>query len=348
MPATTKGVQFEADIIEHDFIASAVDWLAPHPLFATRSIAFDCAILNPPYRKINSDSETRGLLREAGIETSNLYTAFLWLVLKLLGPKGELVAITPRSFCNGPYFRPFREALLAEAHISRGHVFESRKMAFRDDDVLQENIIFRAVKSPLPHGPTVISTSRGPDDPDITLREVGYQDLVPDNDPGQVIHLAPDELQGRWPVASGALPHRSSDLGVQVSTGRVVDFRAKEFLIHDHAQAGSNGKTAPLIYPTHFDNGSIVVAQGRQKAELLADCRRDKAVARAERCLRSGEAILGKGRETPGIGRHLQTGDSAESGLCVRESPQLFSRERNGIAAAPCKRSRSVPQLQPG
>jgi len=38
---------------------------------------FNCAILNPPYKKINSDSETRLTLREVGIETSNLYTGFL-------------------------------------------------------------------------------------------------------------------------------------------------------------------------------------------------------------------------------------------------------------------------------
>ena len=35
------------------------------------------AIMNPPYKKINTDSEARLLLRRAGLETSNLYTGFL-------------------------------------------------------------------------------------------------------------------------------------------------------------------------------------------------------------------------------------------------------------------------------
>ena len=35
---------------------------------------FTHAIMNPPYRKINSASEHRAALRQAGIETSNLYT----------------------------------------------------------------------------------------------------------------------------------------------------------------------------------------------------------------------------------------------------------------------------------
>jgi adenine-specific DNA-methyltransferase len=265
----SKDVEFNADVIEKDFIASAVDWLGPRPLFAKTPMSFDCAILNPPYRKINSDSQARKALREVGIETTNLYTAFLWLVLKLLKPAGELIAITPRSFCNGPYFRPFREDLLSEAHISRMHVFESRKTAFREDEVLQENIIFRAVKSPSPGGTTIISTSQGPDDPNIASREVNRQELVPDNDPAQVIHLAPDELQGqvarRIRNFTAALP----DLGIQVSTGRVVDFRAKEFLIHDRATARLNGTTAPLIYPTHFDNGVISWPKEGKKPNYL-------------------------------------------------------------------------------
>ena len=66
---------------------------------------------NPPYKKITSDSQTRGILREIGIETSNLYAGFLAVVLRLLASNGELTAITPRSFCNGLYFKLFREGL---------------------------------------------------------------------------------------------------------------------------------------------------------------------------------------------------------------------------------------------
>lgn len=264
-----KGVEFSAEVIEQDFIASAVDWLAPPSLFAKRSLLFDCAILNPPYRKINSDSDARQALRDVGIETTNLYTAFLWLVLKLLGPGGELIAITPRSFCNGPYFRPFREAFLSEAHISRVHVFESRKSAFREDEVLQENIIFRAVKATAADETTTISTSHGPDDPDISSRDVSYQEFVPDNDPGRVIHLAPDELQGQVARRIRSFTAGLPDLGIQVSTGRVVDFRAKEFLIHDQATGESNGNAAPLIYPTHFDDGEITWPKEGKKPNYL-------------------------------------------------------------------------------
>ena len=53
-------------------------------------------MLNPPYRKLNSESAARRALRSVGIETSNLYTAFLWLVFRLLVENGEMVAIPLR------------------------------------------------------------------------------------------------------------------------------------------------------------------------------------------------------------------------------------------------------------
>jgi tRNA1(Val) A37 N6-methylase TrmN6 len=64
---------------------------------------FTHAILNPPYKKINSASQHRHILRRVGIETVNLYSAFVALSLMLMQPGGQIVAIIPRSFCNGPY-----------------------------------------------------------------------------------------------------------------------------------------------------------------------------------------------------------------------------------------------------
>ncbi len=59
----------------------------------------------------------------------------------MLRPGGELVAILPRSFCNGPYFERFRRFLLSQAALQQIHLFDARDKAFREDRVLQENII---------------------------------------------------------------------------------------------------------------------------------------------------------------------------------------------------------------
>jgi adenine-specific DNA-methyltransferase len=130
------GITFEAEVRQEDFISAAAEALRGD-LFASPLPRFDCAILNPPYRKITTDSRERRQLRSVGIETSNLYRAFLALVAGLLEPGGELVAITPRSFCNGTYFRAFRRAFLAAMTLQEVRLFASRDHAFRDDDVLQ-------------------------------------------------------------------------------------------------------------------------------------------------------------------------------------------------------------------
>ena len=95
------GVRFSASVFNEDFVAAAAP-MVRGDFFAAQRPHFNAAIVNPPYRKIHSESPTRLRLRSAGIETSNLYTGFVALISKLLAENGELVAITPRSFCNWP------------------------------------------------------------------------------------------------------------------------------------------------------------------------------------------------------------------------------------------------------
>ena len=84
-----------------DFLEYAVQRTS---LLRRPAACFTHAIMNPPYFKINTDSPQRELIRRVGVETSNIYTGFLAAATSLLRDGGELVAITPRSFCNGPYF----------------------------------------------------------------------------------------------------------------------------------------------------------------------------------------------------------------------------------------------------
>ena len=50
------GIQFSGEIIHADFIKSAVDHLRGGLFSTVTETAYTCAILNPPYRKINTDS----------------------------------------------------------------------------------------------------------------------------------------------------------------------------------------------------------------------------------------------------------------------------------------------------
>lgn len=213
---------------------------------------FTHAILNPPYKKINSASQHRKDLRTVGIETSNLYTAFVALSILMLEEGGELVAITPRSFCNGPYFKPFRKLLLDNMALKHIHVFESRDKAFGGDEVLQENIIFHAIKGGS-RDSIVVSSSIDSDFEHINFQKSDYNQVVKPNDPDMVFHLATNNTQIELEQQMGAFTHILQDMGVEVSTGPVVDFRLRK-----HIKPELEEGYVPLVYAAHFDNGFIV------------------------------------------------------------------------------------------
>ncbi len=245
------GIEFSATVLNQDFIATAVP-MVRGDLFVSHQPRFNAAIVNPPYRKIRSDSSTRLLLRSAGIETGNLYTGFVALVTKLLADCGELVAITPRSFCNGLYFKPFRRDFLESMSLRQLHVFESRSAAFSRNDVLQENIIVHAVKRTSKPERVIISRSSGASGSSVTQREVAYRQVVSPDDAEQFIHLAEGDAQDSARAIMDRLLASLPELGLSVSTGRVVDFRAKEFLRRQPER-----DTAPPIYPCHSNGGFV-------------------------------------------------------------------------------------------
>lgn len=219
---------------------------------ARRSGGFTHAIMNPPYRKINTDSEARRLLRRVGLETSNLYTGFLWLAARLLDPEGQMVAITPRSFCNGPYFIPFRERFFELMALERLHVFDRRNALFAGDEVLQENLIMYARRSARHPASVVLSSSDGLPAGGARSRPVPYSRVLNPADASRVVHLALDAADDGIREAVMSMPVSLAELGIAVSTGRVVDFRAKDFL-----RQNPGNQTVPLIYPVHFNGGCV-------------------------------------------------------------------------------------------
>mgnify|MGYP001571543379 CR=1 FL=1 len=262
---------FTSTIHNRDFIAEAsfeIGMGAPR---------FTHAILNPPYKKISTDSAHRKMLRQVGIETVNLYTAFLGLAVAMLEEGGEILAIVPRSFCNGPYYRPFRAFLLERATLTHIHVFESRTSAFKDDEVLQENIIVRLVRG-APQGAVMVSLSgprRGPQAKDglvadsishdqsfsdHTTREIPFAEIVKPGDTERFIHVPTELVVDFGPLFS----HTLEDLELQVSTGPVVDFRLKE-----HWLAEPKGQCVPLLYTHHFRGGQFTWPMEHKKPNAL-------------------------------------------------------------------------------
>ena len=249
------GIAFDGEVLAEDFISSTVNQLRPGLFRSVEHPRFNCAILNPPYRKINAGSDERRLLRMIGVETSNLYSGFVAATQQLLEPSGELVAIIPRSFCNGPYYRSFRRSFLQAMHLRRLHLFESRKQVFRDDDVLQENVILHAEKktqSGASPDYILLTHSTGPDDGLLSSHLVKYEDVVYPDDPESFIRIVSGKQSQQVAERMRRLPCSLDDLGISVSTGRVVAFRATRFLRRHFER-----RTAPLIHPSHVRDGTV-------------------------------------------------------------------------------------------
>jgi len=235
---------------------------------------FSHAIMNPPYKKIGSGSAHRAELRKAGLETSNLYTGFMFLAAQRLQKGGEMVAIVPRSFCNGPYFKAFREQFFSMMALRHIHIFEKRNSAFQTDDVLQENIIIHAVKAEKPAQVAITTSSRGnfelnPESGeflarDMTQRTAAYSSIVRPNDPDKFVHIATNHLEQGIVDRIANFTATLFDLGLEVSTGPVVDFRLK-----DDLRAAPDTGTVPLLYAAHFKGGRFEWPKAMKKPNAI-------------------------------------------------------------------------------
>ncbi|MEJ1964777.1 MAG: BsuBI/PstI family type II restriction endonuclease [Gammaproteobacteria bacterium] len=238
-----------------DFIERAVVLAA-----GGKSPDYTHVIANPPYKKINTGSAHRSLVARLGLETSNLYACFVACAVALCKPGAQVVAIIPRSFMNGLYFKPFRYWLLDRVAITNIHVFVSRDKAFSDDAVLQENVILKLIVGAGQKKVTV-SSSHGPLFEKVERRTIPFAEVVTPGDAERFIHIAATR-QPKDAVLSGK-PLR--EIGLDVCTGPVVDFRLRE-----HLRMQPAADTVPLIYAVHFLRGEL---------EWPAESRKPNAIA---------------------------------------------------------------------
>jgi hypothetical protein len=130
------------------------------------------------------------------------------------------------------------------------HLFASRSQAFRDDGVLQENVIVHLERAGR-QGPVSISTSTDDGFSDLVAHEHPFERIVFPDDPERFIHV-PLSGESCARELSPVARHTLADLGIQVSTGPVVDFRLRKHL-RDLPAPG----TVPLLYPCHFSGPAV-------------------------------------------------------------------------------------------
>ncbi|SDM81616.1 Eco57I restriction-modification methylase domain-containing protein [Actinomyces ruminicola] len=208
---------------------------------------FDVVIQNPPYHKIRARSALDADLRSAGIAVPNIYAGFMALGTLLVDTGGQQVSITPRSWMNGTYFSHFRRTLLASFGIDAIHTFQSRSEVFDDLGVLQETIIVSAINGPQPDMIRLSSSVDHHDTP--VTRHVSAAQVVT-NDFVFVPASSQDAEAVKW---MDCARYTLADLGMTVSTGRVVDFRSREYLAHEPSDGA-----VPMVYPANITRQRVV------------------------------------------------------------------------------------------
>ena len=239
-----------------DFILANAQALPTEGLFPSRPEVkgFDLIIANPPYFKIGKGDPRAVAVAGVVHGQPNIYALFMAVGAALLRQGGDFIFITPRSFASGPYFRRFRAVFFDMIRPRRIHVFGSRRDPFRRDAVLQENVIITGVRHDhwCEDGSAArlsISSSLGVHDIDApNVREVSAN---------AVLDFASIDRNLRLPVCDeddealalvDSWPSSLADLGLNISTGPVVPFRATE-LIARHGNVPASH--VPLLWMNH-------------------------------------------------------------------------------------------------
>jgi len=252
-----RGHSFRYDIIKKNFVLDNPNFLSSRTLFGNNKegVLYDYVLSNPPYYKLNKNSPEASLLKEFVCGQPNIYSFFMALSLEMLKPNGQMVFITPRSFCSGLYFKKFRKWLLRNSTIDSIHVFESRKDVFSGMKVLQENVIIK-ITAKKPDGRkqnTVIVTS-SPNGQFENIRKISfaYQDLFHNKKDDVFIKIPSSQADVEIQHTISLWKESLETLGLKASTGPVVSFRAKEHLLN------KDGKNrVPLLWMHNLDGFKV-------------------------------------------------------------------------------------------
>lgn len=251
-----KKIDFNFNIIDEDFITTNSDHFNSDSMFynSFEKRSYDLIISNPPYYKLAKSHPHSIRMKKVVYGQPNVYFFFMTLAAALLKDDGQMVFITPRSYCSGLYFKKFRTWFLKRIKPEYFHIFESRKETF-NNEILQETIILKGTKKKNIPRSIRISTSFNSNLTDSDFLKVNYEDIIQPDDPEQIIHLPVSITDIEILEIVRSWKQKFTDLGYRISTGPVVHFRATEFLNEDYQFDGQ--KKVPLLWMNHLKNYRI-------------------------------------------------------------------------------------------
>ena len=254
-----RGHGLKYKVYEQDFILRNERHFGQADLFGKgdQYVPYDFVISNPPYYKLNKDSPQSTVMKALVSGQPNIYSLFMALSASMLGHGGEMVFITPRSFCSGLYYRKFREWFLRNLRLTHVHIFESRKEIFDKDGILQENIIIKATKTKRPsdHESLIISSSKNKNFTTLTKLSASYGSVVSFRNGDVFIRIPTTPLDVEVLHVIDGWPNTLKDLGLEISTGPVVPFRATQYLLPELTE---RPRSTPLLWMHNMQGMRVV------------------------------------------------------------------------------------------
>ena len=236
-------------IIEDNFItANQLAWTGLMP-----NKKYDIVISNPPYKKIGKKDLESCAMKEIVHGQPNLYFLFMAMGSRLLKDNGEFIYIVPRSFSSGLYFTAFRKYFINTMRITDLHLFTSREsISGINDNILQETIILRAIKSQEHISTIKITESVGEDCFDVINRYYALYDVCVRRDDNSFLFFPANEEDLKILEFVNQWPDRLTTPGFRMKTGIVVDFRETRWMCTEN-----NGNAIPLLWAYNFENHRI-------------------------------------------------------------------------------------------
>ena len=272
---TEHGVDLKVRIKNVDFLVAQAEalWLV-HGLIPYESDdqGFDIVISNPPYFKIAKSDPRAMAVSKVVHGQPNIYALFMAVSAALLRKGGDFIFITPRSFASGPYFQRFRAVLFDIILPAKIHVFGSRRDAFSRDDVLQENIVFVGIRQDhwyKDETQSVLSISSSCGVHDIQEPDHLTVPMKVSLDPStvdKVLRLPLSERDVQILALVNSWPNTLRSLGLNISTGPVIPFRATELVDNEGCVPETH---VPLVWMNHVCAMRVKWPLNQQKPEHI-------------------------------------------------------------------------------
>lgn len=276
----SRGIVLHFKIFENDFVLECSQLLHKSASLFSDFYKYDYIICNPPYFKLQKDDPRVRVTAILNSGQPNIYALFLAISAQLLNTNGQLVYIIPRSFAAGEYFRKFRDYFFNLITIDHVHSFISRDEAFKKDNVLQENIIIKGTKNDLlrNHGKIRVSVSKNQNDLNTPKTfEVPYSDVIDISTTNKYFFIPVSERDITLIEQFKNWNNTLSSFNINISTGPVVSFRAKDYIVNEESNSGD---TVPLLwmhnvskmkikYPSFHKNHAQLIKNIKKSEYLL-------------------------------------------------------------------------------